>query len=237
MEKLEIQNLIQKALIAERRRQFKKKLFIIAGAAIFVPALIYAASVTIPNTFSDGETLSAAKLNENFSALANASSIPAGTIVAFGGSTPPSGWLLCDGSQVSRSTYSALYAATGNAYGAGDGTSSFHLPDLRGRFLRGVDGTANIDPNKATRTAANAGGNTGNNIGSSQTDAFQSFSIGTTTMDGNSLVIGGTSYKMPAQNAVNTRYTFFTDDGVNGTPRTSSETRPINIYVHFIIKQ
>jgi microcystin-dependent protein len=42
-------------------------------------------------------------------------------------------------------------AAIGNAFGAGDGSSSFHLPDLRGRFLRGVDGSANVDPDKAPR--------------------------------------------------------------------------------------
>lgn len=217
----------------EKRRHQRSLLWI--SIAMAIPFGLWAAT-TVPNVFADGETLSAAKLNANFQALADAGSVPAGTIVAFGGSTPPSGWLLCDGSQVSRSTYSSLYTAIGNAYGSGDGSSSFHLPDFRGRFLRGVDGSANVDPDKATRTAMNAGSNTGNLVGSVQGDAFQSFAIGSTTLDGASLVIGGTVYKVPAQNAVNTKYTYFTDDGTNGTPRTSKETRPVNAYVNYIIK-
>jgi len=69
MEKEEVQILIKQALFAEKRRQFKKKLFILASAVIFAPALIFAASIAIPNKFSDGDTLSAAKLNENFDTL------------------------------------------------------------------------------------------------------------------------------------------------------------------------
>lgn len=57
----------------------------------------------------------------------------AGIIQMFGGSTPPSGWLLCDGSAVSRTQYSALFEAIGTTWGAGDGSTTFNLPDLRGR--------------------------------------------------------------------------------------------------------
>lgn len=57
----------------------------------------------------------------------------AGVIQMFAGSTPPAGWLLCDGSAVSRTTYATLYAAIGDTWGAGDGSTTFNLPDLRGR--------------------------------------------------------------------------------------------------------
>ena len=57
----------------------------------------------------------------------------AGVIQMFGGSTPPAGWLLCDGSAVSRTTYAVLFAAIGTTWGAGDGSTTFNLPDLRGR--------------------------------------------------------------------------------------------------------
>ena len=57
----------------------------------------------------------------------------AGVIQMFGGSTPPAGWLLCDGSAVSRTTYATLFAAIGTTWGAGDGSTTFNLPDLRGR--------------------------------------------------------------------------------------------------------
>ncbi|NOT02153.1 MAG: tail fiber protein [Phycisphaerales bacterium] len=96
---------------------------------------------------------------------------PAGSIVAYAGATAPTGWLLCNGSTISRAANADLFAAIGTAYGTGDGSTTFHLPDLRGRFLRGVTGGTANDPNAATRTASNAGGNAGNNIGSLQTDA------------------------------------------------------------------
>ena len=99
------------------------------------------------------------------------SPLPAGTILAFGGSAAPSGWLLCNGATVSRSLYAGLFAAISGAWGTGDGSTTFHLPDLRGRFLRGVDGGSGRDPNVGTRTAANAGGNTGNAVGSVQANA------------------------------------------------------------------
>lgn len=84
---------------------------------------------------------------------------PSGTIIAFGGATAPEGWVLCDGSTLNRTTYSALYSAIGNAWGSGDGSSTFHLPDLRGKFLRGrvnintVTGSGTAATNNATFTA------------------------------------------------------------------------------------
>ncbi len=58
---------------------------------------------------------------------------PPGVIEQYGAATAPEGWLLCDGSAVSRTLYDALFAVIGTSYGAGDGTSTFNLPDLRGR--------------------------------------------------------------------------------------------------------
>lgn len=57
-----------------------------------------------------------------------------GSIVAWAAAAAPFGWLLCDGSAVSRTTYSALFAVLGVVYGVGDGSTTFNLPDLRGRF-------------------------------------------------------------------------------------------------------
>lgn len=67
--------------------------------------------------------------------------VPIGTIVATGRSAAPTGWLLCQGQAVSRSTYPDLYAAIGVAYGAGDNSTTFNLPDLRGRVPIGRDST------------------------------------------------------------------------------------------------
>lgn len=59
---------------------------------------------------------------------------PAGVMMAYGGAAAPSLWLMCDGTAVSRTTYSALFAAIGTAYGVGDGSTTFNLPDLRDKY-------------------------------------------------------------------------------------------------------
>lgn len=63
--------------------------------------------------------------------------VTAGTIVPFAGATAPTGWLMCDGSAVSRTTYSELFNVIGTTYGGGDGSTTFNLPDLTGRFPLG----------------------------------------------------------------------------------------------------
>lgn len=65
--------------------------------------------------------------------------VPPGMIAPYAGKTAPEGWLLCDGSAVSRTTYANLYAAIGTTYGAGNGSTTFTLPDLRGRVPAGAN--------------------------------------------------------------------------------------------------
>lgn len=66
--------------------------------------------------------------------------IPPGSILDFGGSAAPAGWLPCDGAAVSRTAYARLYAAIGDTWGAGDGAATFNLPDLRRRVRAGAGG-------------------------------------------------------------------------------------------------
>ena len=65
--------------------------------------------------------------------------VPVGAQMPYGGTTAPSGWLLCYGQAISRTTYSALFALLGTAYGTGDGSTTFNLPDKRGRVSIGLD--------------------------------------------------------------------------------------------------
>lgn len=58
------------------------------------------------------------------------SGAPVGSLMPYAGTTPPDGWLICDGSEISRTTYARLFSVIGTTYGAGDGNSSFNLPDL-----------------------------------------------------------------------------------------------------------
>jgi microcystin-dependent protein len=87
--------------------------------------------------------------------LAN-SVLPAGMIAPYAGQTAPAGWLLADGNAVSRVTYSALFTAIGVAHGIGDGSTTFNVPDARGKFIRGFGGATN-DPDCSNRTAAVVG--------------------------------------------------------------------------------
>jgi len=89
------------------------------------------------------------------SSMASASSgLPAGILTPFAGSTAPDGWLLCDGSDVSRTTYSNLFAMIGTSYGSGDGSTTFTLPDLRGRMAMGLDNMGGQSANRVTNENA-----------------------------------------------------------------------------------
>ena len=211
---------------------------------------IFAVAVTGTfNSFTSGSLIRSADINTNFTTLKTAiesidATIPPGTIVAYGGTTTPTGWLICNGSTVSRTGNAALFAAIGTSYGNGDGSTTFHLPDFRGRFLRGLDGAAGRDPNAGTRAISNPGGNSGNAVGSLQTDAFQGHwhqvqENGTTGSLGNTNGTNSGSTNMAAMGLGLPLYASgLLTDTVNatGTPRISSETRPVNVYVNYIIK-
>lgn len=70
--------------------------------------------------------------------------IPPGTIIHYAGRTVPSGWLICNGANVSRTDYAALFAAIGGIYGTGNGSTTFGLPNLGGRFLEGTTYTTSV---------------------------------------------------------------------------------------------
>lgn len=70
--------------------------------------------------------------------------IPPGTIIHYAGRTVPSGWLICNGANVSRTDYAALFAAIGTIYGAGNGSTTFGLPNLNGRFLECTTYTSEV---------------------------------------------------------------------------------------------
>ena len=68
--------------------------------------------------------------------------VPVGTVLHSARTTAPSGWFVCDGSAVSRTTYARLFSAIGTTFGTGDGSTTFNLPDLRDEFIRGANGVS-----------------------------------------------------------------------------------------------
>jgi len=89
-------------------------------------------------------------------------SLPAGSISPYAGATAPDGWLFMYGQAVSRATYAALFLAIGTTFGAGDGSTTFNLPDARGRVLFGKD---NMGGTPANRITAGVGGLDGVTLG------------------------------------------------------------------------
>lgn len=165
--------------------------------------------------------------------------VPISTIIAYGATSAPSGWLLCDGSAVSRTTYADLFAVIAETAGQGDNVTTFNVPDLRGRFLRGRDAAAGVDPDAATRTAMATGGGTGDNLFSVQDDAFQGHFHTSATTTNSQAGNGEVPMKGDTDGGVATidRYArAASTDSVNGSPRTAAETRPKNANVTYIIK-
>ena len=150
--------------------------------------------------------------------------VPAGTVVMYGGATAPAGWLLCDGTAVSRTTYATLFNVLSTTYGTGDGSSTFNVPDARGVFVRGA-GSQTISSITYTGTR-----------GTTEGDQLQGHYH--SIQAANSGGTGAAADTFPYATGTNaTGYTRSpSTDGSNGTPRTGSETRPANISLSYIIK-
>lgn len=159
---------------------------------------------------------------------------PVGTILPYAGDNAPAGWLLCNGTSISRTTYAALYSVVANRFGSVDG-SSFNVPDFRGRFLRGRDAGTGRDPDRNSRTAMNTGGAVGDLVGSVQGDMFRSHTHNYQDIYHSE---GGGSVSVPNNkgsgdtDSDNKGYQMERTAGANG----GNETRPLNANVNYIIK-
>jgi len=103
-------------------------------------------------------SVTAAKLNS----AAVSVLMPTSTILPYAGSAAPTGYFLCDGSAKSRTTYAGLFAIIGTTYGVGDGSTTFNIPDLRGRVIAGQDDMGGSSANRLTTAKS---GINGDNLG------------------------------------------------------------------------
>lgn len=105
--------------------------------------------------------------------------IPAGTVIYAATNTAPSGFIKANGAIVSRTTYAALFAAIGTTFGAGNGSTTFALPDLRAEFIRGLDDGRGVDAGRALGSwqdaSASAQGQCGNTTTAANSE--QSYSV------------------------------------------------------------
>lgn len=170
---------------------------------------------------TDSEVIAATDTTRAVTPASVRLAVPAGAVLPFAQNSAPDGWLKCNGAAVSRTTYATLFAAIGETYGAGDGSTTFLLPDLRGEFVRGWDDARGVDAARA--------------IGTSQADAFQGHyhehMTGTNTTAGGQYTVGQSTNSVKT-GCVRAAIT----DGTNGDPRTAAETRPRNVALLYCIK-
>ncbi len=163
--------------------------------------------------------------------LLNGEETPAGTTMAFSAQAIPDGWMECNGYQINRMEFAALFDAIGTRFGSGDGETTFNVPDLRGRFVRGWAHGSNNDPERLNRLATVPNGASGDNVGSYQGDAFQNHRHNFTGTYAN---IGGgghshLDYASGYQRAMS-GYSW------SSSNHSSLETRPKNIFMMYCIK-
>lgn len=138
---------------------------------------------------------------------------PPGAVQQFAMTAVPTGWLKCNGQVVSRTGYAALFAAIGTTWGAGDGSTTFGVPDLRGEFLRGWDDGRGVDSSRA--------------FGSAQGDMLKSHTHDMGTEGG-----GGGNYATPVDSSG-------VDELQTGNPTQptgGAETRPRNVAIQWCIR-
>ena len=196
----------------------------IAGATETVKGLIELATQAEATDGTDATRAITPKTLAAVIAAALANSTPAGAVQAFARGTPPTGWLRCNGAAVSRSTYNSLFAAIGTTFGAGDGSTTFNVPDLRGEFIRGLDDGRGVD--------------SGRLIGTSQSHMLQTHTHGAIGS-----ILNGAVATNPGDAGRNTVVSYNDAAGnaklntttpISGT--SGSETRPRNVALLYCIK-
>jgi len=166
-----------------------------------------------------------------------------GMLAPFAGSSAPTGWLLCYGQAVSRTTYADLFSAISTTYGTGDGSTTFNLPDLRGRSVFGVDNMGGSAANRVTNGNSGITGTTLGAAGGSElmhqhthtiTDSGHVHAIARTSVGYSSG--GGTGPAVPGGETTMNSNSATTGISINNSGSGSSQNMPPAIMMNWIIK-
>lgn len=164
-----------------------------------------------------------------------ASATPAGTVITTAMTTAPSGYLKCDGSEVSRSTYPGLFTAIGTTFGDGDGATTFTLPDMRGVFARGFDDGRGIDSERVFGSYQEDDNKEHSHTGSTSTTGAHTHSTNIVASSGyidswKAVYLEAGSTKMTTSSSGNHSHSL----NINNSG--GSESRPKNIALLYCIK-
>jgi microcystin-dependent protein len=154
--------------------------------------------------------------------------ISTGTIIPYGGSSAPSGFLLCDGSAVSRTTYATLFGVIGTTFGSGDGSTTFNVPDLRGRVPAGKDNMGGSAASRLTSTTMTPDGNTLGASGGEQTHTLTIAELASHGHDvrGTTNGIYNTTVGLKDNNCINIQGDDNANGGTSGLVTNNSASNP-----------
>ena len=203
-------------------------------------------ALTLPSSITNGGFLQTdGSGNLSFQIVAG---VPSGSVFCMAVATVPSGYLECNGAAVSRTTYAALFAIIGTAYGTGNGSSTFNLPDLRGEFVRGFDNGRGVDNGRSIASSQSSQfGQHNHNVSASSSSSVtdpghkhtMNFNLGNLISSGGAFGMkdSGTADRMnTATTGISVATTTSISQSNRGGTSNSSETRPRNVAMMYIIK-
>jgi microcystin-dependent protein len=203
-------------------------------------------ALTLPSSITNGGFLQTdGSGNLSFQIVAG---VPSGSVFCMAVATVPSGYLECNGAAVSRTTYAALFAIIGTAYGTGNGSSTFNLPDLRGEFVRGFDNGRGVDNGRSIASSQSSQfGQHNHNVSASSSSSVtdpghkhtMNFNLGNIISSGGAFGMkdSGTADRMnTATTGISVSTTTSISQSNRGGTSNSSETRPRSIAMMYIIK-
>jgi microcystin-dependent protein len=195
-------------------------------------------ALTLPSSITNGGFLQTdGSGNLSFQIVAG---VPTGSVFCMAVISIPSGYLECNGAAVSRTTYSALFAVIGTAYGSGNGSSTFNLPDLRGEFIRGVDRGRGVDSGRNIATSQGSQNAQHNHSATSTSSVTDPGHKHTMNFNLGNLISSGGAFGMKDSGTADRMNTATT--GISVSTSTSignqggNESRPRNIAMMYIIK-
>lgn len=153
--------------------------------------------------------------------------LPSGLIFPYGGASAPSGYLLCYGQAISRTTYADLFTAIGTTYGTGDGSTTFNVPDLRGRVIAGQDDMGGTSADRLTNQTGGLDGDTLGATGGAETHTLTGAQSGTSahghTISGGILSGGGSALQTGLESRDNLNNVQYNEGFDNFTVANSTE--------------
>ena len=211
------------------------------GAAELVDNSVGAAAINISGNGTSGQYVTSDG-DGSFSYTTPTAAFLSGMIMPYAGSSAPSGWLLLYGQAISRSTYSSLFSAIGTTYGSGDGSSTFNVPDLRGRTIAGQDDMGGSSANRLTDQTGGLNGDTLGDTGGSETHTLTEAQLAAHTHGAGSYVAafptGGPAVAGGEGNRGTTSVNNLTVSGTSGSTGSGSAHNNVQptIILNYIIK-